>query len=179
MLGCVLLQAAIFLGKVRKVQRTITVLKRWRTNVKLRLEENISQKELEVLVKYAVMDEEVERLISLIRAADIRVKCKYDGQEKYVNASDIYYIESVDKKTFVYGEKEVYQTDFRLHELEEMLQNAGFTRISKSCVLNIHILDTIKPLLNSRLEATLQNGERVFVTRKYLGSIKEVLQKGI
>lgn len=77
--------------------------------MKLRLEENISQKELEVLVKYAVMDEEVERLISLIRAADIRVKCKYDGQEKYVNASDIYYIESVDKKTFVYGEKEVLQ----------------------------------------------------------------------
>lgn len=145
----------------------------------LKLEENISQKELEVFIKYAVMNEEVERLVTLIRTAEIKVRCKYDGQGKYVNASDIYYIESVDKKTFVYGEAIVYQTDYRLHELEEMLQNTGFVRISKSCVLNIHILDAIKPLINSRLEATLQNGERVFVTRKYLSSIKEALQKGV
>lgn len=145
----------------------------------LKLEENKAQKELEVLVKYAVMNEEVAHLVALLHTIDTRVKCKYDGQEKYVNASDIYYIESVDKKTFVYGEKEVYQTEFRLHELEEMLLAAGFVRISKSCILNIHVLDTIKPLINSRLEATLQNGERVFVTRKYLHAIKEALEKGI
>lgn len=145
----------------------------------LKLEENISQKELEVLIKYASMNEEVERLVALIRNAEIKVKCKYDGQEKYMNASDIYYIESVDKKTFVYGEEMVYQTDYRLHELEEILENAGFVRISKSCLLNIHILDSIKPLINSRLEAILQNGERVYVTRKYLSSIKEALQKGV
>lgn len=145
----------------------------------LKLEENRSQKELEVLVKYAAMNEEVAHLVTLLHTIDTRVKCKYDGQEKYVNARDIYYIESVDKKTFVYGEKEVYQTEFRLHELEDMLLHAGFVRISKSCILNIQMLDTIKPLINSRLEATLQNGERVFVTRKYLHSIKEVLEKGI
>lgn len=145
----------------------------------LKLEENLSQKELEVLVKYASMNEEVEHLVMLLRAVDTRVKCRYDGQDKYVNASDIYYIESVDKKTFVYGETEVYQTEFRLHELEDMLHSAGFVRISKACILNIHVLEAIKPLMNSRLEATLQNGERLYVTRKYLGSIKEALQKGI
>lgn len=145
----------------------------------LKLEENISQKELEVLVKYASMNEEVEHLVTLLRAVDTRVKCRYDGQDKYVNASDIYYIESVDKKTFVYGEKEVYQTEFRLHELEDMLRSAGFVRISKACILNIHVLEAMKPLINSRLEATLQNGERLYVTRKYLGSIKEALQKGV
>ena len=143
----------------------------------LKLEENKSYKELEVLIKYAAMNEEVERVIALIRAAEIKVKCKCDGQEKYLNASDIYYIESVDKKTFVYGEEKVYQTDYRLHEIEDRLQNAGFVRISKSCLLNIHILDSIRPLLNSRLEATLQNGEIVYVTRKYLRTIKEMLER--
>lgn len=179
MLCRALLHGIVLLCKVRKAQRKSVVRKRWRTDVKLRLEEDISQKELEVLVKYAVMNEEVERLVNLIRSTDIRIKCKHDGQEKYINASDIYYIESVDRKVFVYGETEVYQTEFRLHELEERLRNVGFSKISKSCILNIHILDTIKPLINSRLEAVLQNGERVFVTRKYLKSVKEVLQKGI
>ena len=32
----------------------------------LKLEENISQKELEVLVKYASMNEEVEHLVTLL-----------------------------------------------------------------------------------------------------------------
>lgn len=31
-------------------------------------------------------------------------------QEKMVNASDIYYIESVDKKTFAYLKEEVFRT---------------------------------------------------------------------
>lgn len=145
----------------------------------LKLEENISQKELEVLVKYASMSEEVEHLITLLRNVDVKVKCRYDRQEKYVNASDIYYIESVDKKTFVYVRKEVYQTEFSLQEIEKKLQSAGFVRISKSCVLNTHYLDAIKPLVNSRLEATLQNGERVYVTRKYLSAIKAVIQKSV
>ena len=145
----------------------------------IKLEKNRSYKELEVLIKYSTMNEEVERLIALIRSAEIKVRCKCDGQEKYLNASDIYYIESVDKKTFVYGEEKVYQTDYRLHEIEDRLQNAGFVRISKSCLLNIHILDSIRPLLNSRLEATLQNGERVYVTRKYLRTIKDMLERGM
>lgn len=146
--------------------------------MKLKLEENRSQKDVEVLVTYASMNEEVERLVALIKTAELRLKCRYDGKEKYVNVQDIYYIETVDKRTFVYGESAVYQTDYRLHELEEMLRSAGIVRISKSCVLNIHILDSIKPLINSRLEATLQNGEKLFVTRKYLKTIKEALQEG-
>ncbi len=144
----------------------------------LKLERDGSKREPEVLIKYSSMDEEVERLVALIQSADTRVKCRYDGKEKYVNVSDIYYIESVDKKTFIYGEKEVYQTDFRLHELEEKFGNIGFVRISKSCILNIRMLDVIRPLVNSRLEATLINGERVFVTRKYLSDIKSALQAG-
>lgn len=146
--------------------------------MKLKLEQNRKQSEVEVLIKYASMNEEVEHLIALVKTAEVRLKCRYDGAEKYVKASDIYYIETVDKRTFVYGESAVYQTDYRLHELEELLGTAGIVRISKSCLLNIHILDSIKPLMNSRLEATLQNGERLFVTRKYLHGIKDALQEG-
>jgi DNA-binding LytR/AlgR family response regulator len=92
-----------------------------------------------------------------------------------VNILDIYYIESVDKKTFVYLENAVYRTDFRLYQLKSKLQTYGFVQISKSCILNINVLDSIRPLFNSRMEAALKNGEKVNINRNYLNGVKKAL----
>lgn len=144
----------------------------------VKLKQDLSQKDIEVLIKYASMNKEVERITMLLQSVDTRIKCNMDGTDKLVNVSDIYYVESVDKKTFVYCEKSVYKTEFRLYQLVEDLARLEFVQISKSCILNINILDSIKPLLNSRMEATLKNGERLYVTRKYLNNIKQALQRG-
>lgn len=145
----------------------------------VKLEQDLSKKEMEVLIKYSNMTREVERIVSLIQGADKRIKCNAEGNEKLVDISDIYYIESVDKKTFVYCERVVYRTELRLYQLLETLTKMGFVQISKSCILNLNVLDSLRPLMNSRMEATLKNGERLFVTRKYLAKIKQELQKGV
>lgn len=145
----------------------------------VKLEKDLSRKDIEVLIKYASMNQDVERITMLLQSADKRIKCSMDGSDKLVNASDIYYIESVDKRTFVYCEKSVYRTESRLYELAEDLAHLEFVQISKSCVLNLNVLDSIKPLLNSRMEVTLKNGERLYITRKYLNNIKQTLQGGM
>ncbi len=142
----------------------------------IKLEENLAQTEIEVLIKYAKKNHTVDRLISLIKSADYSVKCSDDNRQLRISAVDIYYIESVDKKTYVYCEKSVYRTELRLYELLYMLSNSGFVQISKSCIVNINALDSIKPLANSHIEATLINGERITVTRKYIADIKTKLQ---
>ena len=81
----------------------------------------------------------------------------------------------LDKKVFVYCEKEVLRCNYKLYELEEMLAQAGFVRVSKSVILNVEKLTGIKTLVNSKLEAMLVNGERVCVTRKYLKDIRNEL----
>ena len=96
----------------------------------LKLEQDTTQKEIEVSIKYPEMNQDVTRLISLVRSADTQIRCTADGNEKLLNASDIYYIESVDKRTFVYCENEVYCTDM---QLLETLSPAGFVQISKRC----------------------------------------------
>ena len=105
----------------------------------------------------------------------MQIKCTDDHAERMINILDIYYIESVDKKTFVYLENGVYRTDFRLYQLKNKLQTYGFVQISKSCILNINILDNIRPLFNSRMEATLKNGEKVNINRSYLNGVKKAL----
>ncbi len=145
----------------------------------VKLEQDLSKKDIEVLIKYASMNKDIERITALLQSAEKRIKCTLDGSNKLVKASDIYYIESVDKRTFVYCEKSVYRTDSRLYQLAEDLAPLEFVQINKACVLNLNVMDSIKPLLNSRMEVTLKNGERLYITRKYLNPIKQVLQGGI
>lgn len=83
----------------------------------------------------------------------------------------------MDKKTFVYGKTEIYRSEQRLYQLEEELEEEGFVRVSKFCIVNLNMLESICSLRNSRMEATLKNGERVNVTRKYLTEIRKRLEE--
>ena len=129
----------------------------------------------EVIIEYRELTDGVKRVSAFVRSVDQSISCKREGEEFSIPLSDVFYIESVDKKTFVYGETEVYQTRLRLAELEKMLSHAGFVRVSKSVILNIEKLQGVKNLANSRLEAFLSNNERICVSRKYLKEIRAVL----
>lgn len=144
----------------------------------IKLQQDLSKSDIEILITYSAMSPDVERITTLLQSVDTRINCKLDNSDKIVHASDIYYFESVDKRTFVYCEQSVYRTESRLYQLVKDLAHLGFVQINKACVLNINMLDSIKPLLNSRMEATLKNGERLYINRKYLDNIKQALQEG-
>ena len=74
----------------------------------LKLEQNASQNDIEVLITYPAKTKVVERIVSLIKSVDTQIECYSDDIVKLVNVSDIYYIESVDGKTVVCCEKEKY-----------------------------------------------------------------------
>lgn len=143
--------------------------------MKIKAEQDLSCNEIEVIIKYPQKDIQVNRIIDFLQSFDMQIKCTDDHAERMINILDIYYIESVDKKTFVYLENGVYRTDFRLYQLKNKLQTYGFVQISKSCILNINTLNSIRPLFNSRMEATLKNGEKVTINRNYLNEIKRAL----
>lgn len=144
--------------------------------MKIKTEQDISCDEIEITMKYPKMDSRVDRIIAFLQSFDRQLKCDLDHAERMVDISDIYYIESVDKKTFVCLERAVYHTDFRLYQLKDRLQGYGFVQISKSCILNINALESIRSLFNSRMEATLKNGEKVYINRKYLDGVKRALR---
>lgn len=134
-------------------------------------------KEPEVTIAYSEMTDGVKRVSDYIRYVDQTILCKKDNEEYDILINDIFYFESVDKKVFVYCEKEVFRSNYKLYELEEKLSDAGFVRVSKSVILNVEKLTGIKTLVNSKLEAKLSNGEKVCVTRKYLKDIKSELMR--
>ena len=88
---------------------------------------------------------------------------------------EIFYIESVDKRTFVYTKEAVFRSERRLCQLEEELAKYDFVKVSRNCLLNLNELVHIKVLSNSRLEAELTNGEKIIVSRTYIPAIKRML----
>lgn len=139
----------------------------------------IDDKPLTIIIEYPILDTKTKRLIKKIESLDFMVTGNSKGKVFQVHISDIYYMESVERKTYLYTKDEIYVTDKKLYELEEMLRDAGIIRISKFCLMNMDMLYSIRQLMNSQLEATLLNGEKLIVARTYLKNIKNILKEDI
>ncbi len=122
--------------------------------------------------------EEVSRLERHIRNFDTFITAKEDGSSVNVPTEDIYYIESVDKKTFIYTEANVSVTDKRLYELEEILDNNDFFRCSKSMIVHLNKVVSLKPEITRNIRATLKNGEVILISRRYAADLKKLLGIG-
>jgi DNA-binding LytR/AlgR family response regulator len=136
-----------------------------------------SQKEIEIQIKYAQMDANVKRIISSIQSCDKTLNVHAENKHYKVNVRDIFYIESVDKKTFVYCKEQVFGSNLRLYELHNQLSKYDFIQVSKSCILNMNVLKSIERRLNSTMEAMLINGEKINISRKYIPHIKTWLSQ--
>jgi len=145
----------------------------------LNLEHRDTHKDIEVSIIYPIKNKTVEKLISFVNSLSLKIEGYTEDSIKQINVPDIYYIESEDKMTVIFCEKEYYKTKYRLYQISEKLAGLGFVQISKYCLININKLDKIIPLSNRRMEAIMKNGKRVFITRKYLYDIKRALQENL
>ncbi|MDE7425206.1 MAG: LytTR family transcriptional regulator DNA-binding domain-containing protein [Lachnospiraceae bacterium] len=139
----------------------------------------VKNKPLTVIIEYPELNVKTEKLIKKIKSLDFIISGNSNGKTFALNISDIFYIETVERKTFLYTKNEVYMTEKKLYEFEKLLKETAIIRISKSCLMNMDMLYSIKQLINSQLEATLINGEKLIVSRTYLKRIKNILKEEV
>lgn len=117
----------------------------------------------------------VERLIAAIQMIDKQIMAMHEGNITALNLEEILYIESVDRKCFLYTADKVYESCNKLYELEQQLAQYFFVRINKSCIVNLKNINSIKTYINRRLLITLSNEEQLIVSRQYADEIKVLL----
>ena len=118
---------------------------------------------------------ETERLERYIRRFDERIIGSSEGQAHTIAVEQILYIEAVDKKTFLYTPGNVYETDKKLYELEEMLDGKTFFSCSKSVIVNLNKITKLKPEVTRNILATLTNGEVVVISRRNVKQLKALI----
>lgn len=101
--------------------------------------------------------------------------CKQGDAHYKISIDKILYLESVDRKVFVYTQKETLEIPERLYALEERLSPFGFCRVSKSMLLNIEKIYSFYPKFSGNLEALLINKEKVTISRRYVQELKRKL----
>lgn len=143
--------------------------------MKVVIDENENYKEDAVKIQCICKTSRIQQLASIIQQFDMRIKAQLDDRVVLVDVNAILYAESVDRKTFLYAEKEVYCFKGSLSALEKKLKKTSFLRISKTTILNIRYLNHVKPYVNHRLKATLSNGESLIISRSYIQDLKEYL----
>jgi len=116
---------------------------------------------------YRIKTKEVNEILDFLRKNNQRLVGKINDKQIMFSLNDVYYFESVDKKTFAYLDNDVVRIDVRLQDLENAYFELGFIRVSKSTILNIYKINSLKPEINMRVMALLDNGERIQINRSY------------
>ncbi len=91
----------------------------------------------EIIVRCHEINEEVLNIVEKLKKNQSILLGSKDSEVFRLNLNDIFYIESVDSKTFICTKENVYESKMKLYEIEHMLQNTNFFRCSKSMILNI------------------------------------------
>jgi len=130
---------------------------------------------VEVIIKCPEVTETINRMKYLLNNCDQKLSCTNDGKTYLINKHDVFYFESVDKRSFVYTATEVYETPLKLYELEELMSDIGFIRSSKSQILNIAKIKSLCPDFGGRVEVVMDNDESLIVSRRYAKLLKERL----
>ena len=143
--------------------------------MKIIIEQSNIYSEVEITIKCSSIDESLEKLISSIRLYSSTISGKKDDKIYFLKPEDVLYFDTVDEKVFIYTADNVYETNLKLYEIEERFSDTSILRVSKSTVLNLIKIDYVSPLLNGRIEAMLQNGEKVIISRQYVPAFKSKL----
>lgn len=132
--------------------------------------------EREIIIRYDAMDDEVRAVLELLSLRDQRLAVSDRGTLRLIDPPEVLYCESVDDHTYVYTAAGVYGVGQSLTAIADAFARLGFFRCSRSMVVNLTAMETLKSAANGRIIATLVNGERILVSRRYAGELRDRLR---
>ena len=133
----------------------------------------------EMEIRCHKVTEEIREIVTFVKTRQGQLTGIQEGKQYEIPVQDVCYIEAVDNRVFLYTSKQVYETKQKLYELEELLRQKYFLRISKSLLVNLMKIKAIKPTFNGRFFAILQSGEELIISRKYAPELKKALKGGV
>ena len=138
-------------------------------------EDNLEENYLEL--HYDKMDDETNAVISRLTDTLRYIEGTYEDKKVSIALSDIFYIETVDRKTFDYTKDMCVEIKEALRDIIEEFSKIGFVRISKSSVVNLYKIKKLQGDINMRVIIYMKNDERLVMNRSYRAEFYERLNK--
>ena len=134
-----------------------------------------SASETSLLVTCKELTPQVEKLLAAIRILDKQITAKKEDVLYLIDLADVFYIEALERNTFIYTDKEVFDSQMKLYELESTLAQYGFIRVSKNTICSLQKIKSLKSEVDRKIKITMENGYQIIVSRMYADELRKKL----
>ena len=142
-------------------------------NIEILIDEGAT--DLEISVTCRQLTPRVEKILATLRMMNQQLTARKGDEIHLLDIARVIYIESVDRKCFIYTDEDIYESDFPLYELERQLAEYGFFRVSKSFLIHLQDIQSLKADVNRKIRVTMSNGEQIMASRQYAEALKKRL----
>ena len=143
--------------------------------MKVSIDVSAEYKEPYAVIHTDKVTDEIRRIVDLFSGSETPVTALQNEEEIVVlQPKEIYMVRIEGGDTVIYDEKQKYRSRKRLYELADIL-GKQFMQISKTTLINLSYIDSIEPGFSGTLLMKLKNGNKDYVSRKYLPEFKRYL----
>lgn len=147
--------------------------------MKVNIEVDEKYEETSITIRTNKWTEELDQLVKMIQMNEPkRIFGVVDDQTILLKPSEIDYVFAENRKVYATVGKKRYEIKLKLFEVEEILAAQHFMRFSKSVIGNLNNIARFELSFNGNLCVHFQSGNKEYITRKYVSSIKEKLTIG-
>ncbi|MCI5806489.1 MAG: LytTR family transcriptional regulator [Clostridium sp.] len=133
-----------------------------------------SPEEEGVTLEYVRFTKDFEEIREYVRhKGDNLTGYKQTKEKASVRIEDVLYFETVDGRVFAYTVDCVYEIKGRLYQVEEKVKRRNICRASKTMLVNLDHIISVRTALNGRLYARMENSEEILITRRYAKDIED------
>lgn len=132
--------------------------------------------ELKVVLAKNILDSEVQDIMKKLSDEKPKDMIAYKGKTMFpLEFENIYRIYSNNNKILALTKNEEFNLKHRLYELENLLCEKTFVRISNSEFVNINKVEKFDLSLAGTIKICFINGDTTFVSRRYIAKVKGFL----
>lgn len=143
--------------------------------MKISINVDAEKNDTEIQITCSQLTPEIEKILATLRILNQQLMVMKEDETYILDVAKIIYIEAMERKTFVYTKDDYYESKLKLYEMEERLMACGFFRVSKSCLVHLRYIKSLKSDVDRKLRLTLESGEQIMVSRQYADEIKRRL----
>lgn len=145
--------------------------------IRINIDNNINEDE--VIINCKDINSDIKQIQSYITSLNSKNKFSFYKKdvEYFLSINDILFFETTDNSICAHTVDDVFETKYKLYELENILPN-NFIRISKSSIINInHIYSIEKNITSSSVVKFNKSYKQVYVSRMYFKSLRERMEE--
>lgn len=143
-------------------------------DIELKLDKNYNNPK--IIIYTNEINDEISKILDKLSDIDKKnIKAYKDEKLHILNQNEIETIYSENGKIFIRCNNKIYTTKNRLYELELLLDNTIFFRISNSEIVNFNHVKNIDFKISGTLILNFKSGNKSYSSRRYIPKIKKFL----